>query len=106
MTISFWYSDPEWVPDDEIRRVFNDGHYLEMLANGELIAILLKDRPAKPSSGQPHGTRSQILTYKSKTGKLVALVHQYLRPDGTLGASGLPDPKRLLHNNRLLAVRS
>lgn len=27
----------------------------------------------------------------------VAVVHRYLRPDGTLGASGKPDPKRVLH---------
>jgi hypothetical protein len=25
------------------------------------------------------------------------MVHQYLRPDGTLGASGLPDPKLVVH---------
>jgi hypothetical protein len=24
------------------------------------------------------------------------LVHQFLRPDGTIGASGLPDPKMML----------
>jgi hypothetical protein len=26
----------------------------------------------------------------------VAVMHQYLRPDGTIGASGQPDPKRLV----------
>ena len=29
-------------------------------------------------------------------GQRLALVHQYLRPAGTLGATGLPDPKELL----------
>jgi hypothetical protein len=29
------------------------------------------------------------------------MVHQYLQPDGTLGASGQPDPKRLLHDGIL-----
>ena len=31
----------------------------------------------------------------------LARVHQYLRPDGTIGASGKPDPKRLLEGNIL-----
>jgi len=33
------------------------------------------------------------------------MVHQYLRPDGTIGSSGKPDPKRILVGNKLLAVR-
>jgi hypothetical protein len=28
-------------------------------------------------------------------GRMVAEVHRYLRPDGTIGASGVPDPKRI-----------
>lgn len=32
----------------------------------------------------------------------VALVHQYLRPDGSLGGSGKPDPKRLLLDDEIL----
>ncbi len=32
----------------------------------------------------------------------VALVHQYVRPDGTLGGSGLPDPKVLVVGNEVL----
>jgi hypothetical protein len=34
----------------------------------------------------------------------VALVHQYLRPDGTIGASGRPDPKALLEDGILYFV--
>jgi len=35
----------------------------------------------------------------------VARVHQYLRTDGTLGASGLPDPKAVLENGILYRIR-
>ena len=44
-----------------------------------------------------------MVAYYEKRRK-VAMVHQYLRPDGTLGASGLPDPKRLLVNDLLYIV--
>jgi hypothetical protein len=46
-------------------------------------------------------TRSQYLIYVDNNGKKVAGVHQYLRPDGKLGASGRPDPKELLINGVL-----
>ena len=36
---------------------------------------------------------------------MVAEVHQYVRPDGSLGGSGLPDPKRLYKDGILYAVR-
>jgi hypothetical protein len=34
----------------------------------------------------------------------VALVHEYRLPDGSIGASGLPDPKRLLLEDEILYV--
>jgi hypothetical protein len=42
---------------------------------------------------------SQIIEYFDAEGTRVALVDQYLRPDGTLGGSGRPDPKRVLVGN-------
>jgi hypothetical protein len=44
------------------------------------------------------------MAYDDASGVMVAVVHQYLRPDGSLGASGLPDPKRLLVNGILYIV--
>lgn len=49
-------------------------------------------------------TRSQILAYEDPPGKQIAVVHQYLRPDGTIGGSGRPDPKRLMVNGIVYAV--
>lgn len=39
-----------------------------------------------------------MISYRDANGNEIARVHQYLRPDGTLGASGKPDPKPLMVN--------
>ncbi len=46
--------------------------------------------------GQPVGTKSQMVVYLDSNDDQIALVHQYVRPDGTLGGSGRPDPKKVL----------
>lgn len=63
--------------------------------------------PPGPRMGQTAGTRSQRVSYwATLDGKLqrVARVHQYLKPDGTLGASGKPDPKSVFHEGTLYAL--
>jgi hypothetical protein len=45
--------------------------------------------------GFPFGTRSQFIIYRDGHHE-VARAHRYLLPDGQLGASGRPDPKRML----------
>ncbi len=97
----------EWVRPDIIREIFNREQYYQQTLDGRLIAIIKKDRhPESPPTGEPFCTRSQIVIYYDQANRWVALVHQYLRRDGTLGGSGKPDPKRLLHGNRILAVRT
>ena len=80
--------------------MFNTGKYYERLQAGELVALLQSDRhPSKPAAREPYCTRSQIVHYYEKNSRRltkVAIVHQYVRADGQLGASGLPDPKRLI----------
>jgi hypothetical protein len=39
-----------------------------------------------------------MVSYYDSRWRLVAKAHQYLRPDGTLGASCKPDPKKLVVN--------
>jgi hypothetical protein len=41
---------------------------------------------------------SQTVEYWDKFGNLIARIHQFRRPGGSLGASGRPDPKWLRHN--------
>jgi hypothetical protein len=42
-----------------------------------------------------------MVAYYDGQGDEIARVHQYLRPDGTLGAAGRPDPKRIFENGVL-----
>lgn len=82
-----------------MRKIFNT-HILKRINAGELTGRVLKDgHPSPPLANEPFCTRSQMISYCDSQGKRVALVHQYLRKDGTRGLSGKPDPKRLEHNN-------
>ncbi len=89
---------------EEVRRLFNDGGYYEKLQRGELFAVLESSRPASAEAGQPAGTTSEIHVYFDLEMLRVAVVHQYVLPDGSLGGSGRPDPKRLLLDNEILFV--
>src|SRR5262249_18857036 len=80
----------------ELRQKFRELDFLGRLQRGELTERLIKDRqPNPPPPGMPSGTRSQIIAYLD-AGRQVAIVHRYLLPNGQIGGSGLPDPKRLL----------
>jgi hypothetical protein len=88
----------------EMREKFNNGLYFEQTKSGQLTAVLMKDRhPSLPAANEPFCTRSQMVSYRNGPME-VARVHQYLRPDGTIGASGLPDPKELYENGILYRV--
>jgi hypothetical protein len=88
----------------ELRSIFNACQYEEKLRTGEIFEDLLANPHATPRrSGQPHCTHSQLIAYRERsTNKKLALVHQYLRPDGRIGGSGKPDPKWLLGDNEIL----
>lgn len=88
----------------ELREIFNT-NVLPRL-DKDLIEIVSSEGPPNPRYHQPPGTLSQRVEYWESTGnslRKVAIVHQYLLPDGTLGASGLPDPKRVLHDGVIFA---
>ena len=87
--------------------MFNDGGFLERARAGKFREeVKASNHPSPQKSKQPYCTTSEILTYyDANTGLKVAEVHQYVRPDGSLGGSGLPDPKRLYNDGILYAVR-
>ena len=90
------------VTAQEMCEIFNREQYWERLQRGEFRAVLLEDRiPASIEADEPKDTRSQMISYRDKDDNEMARVHQYLRPDGTIGASGKPDPKRLLFDGIL-----
>ena len=76
--------------------MFNDGNYWQRAKEGEFTMILLKDRhPSRIEADEPICTMSQLVSYRDRSDSEVARVHQYLRPNKTIGASGKPDPKRM-----------
>src|SRR5208337_1644625 len=88
-------------PPEELRTLFND-NYLERIKSGEIQEVVMRGAGRHPSlyaAQEPHCTESQQVSYiDPTTGQEVARAHRYLRPDGMLGASGLPDPKRVFLN--------
>ena len=101
-----------WVTHTEL--VTGPGHpfykRLSQLLDGEKFDEFCEQECAKfyaDSNGRPSltpGTYFRLLLvgyFEGTDGPRVALVHQYLRPDGTVGASGRPDPKAVLERGTL-----
>ena len=87
----------ELVRPKQFRKLFNGAGFTERLAKGELTAVLKRNgHPTSPKAPVPFCTRSQLVVYLEGE-KAVAMIHQYVLPDSTIGASGKPDPKWLTH---------
>lgn len=67
--------------------------------------VLWERHPARPKANEPFCTQSQIISYVAG-GLEIARAHRYIRPDGTLGASGKPDPKALFDGKTLFVLKS
>jgi len=92
----------KFVSEEEIRKIFNDNNCLYRIASGDFAKETIYDEHVKRNKPRiPKCSRSQIITYRDSEGQDVAKVHRYLKRDGTLGGSGKPDPKWLLHDNIL-----
>lgn len=99
--------DVEWVSKDIIRQIFNESQFVEKVQAGIFHARLKRNSHlSSPPPTEPYCTNSQIVMYYDENDAVVAIVHQYLRPNGTLGGSGKPDPKRLFIGGRIISVRS
>ena len=70
-----------------------------------LCLLILTVGGCSPKANEPFCTRSQTITYRDRDGRRIAIVHQYLRQDGTLGASGAPDPKKLWQDGVVYEAR-
>jgi hypothetical protein len=90
------------VSPTKLREMFNKGRFVERAAAGELTVRVVRSRhPAAPKANVPVCTQSQAITYVDQSGTELAMAHQYLLKNGTLGASGLPDPKRIFQDGVL-----
>lgn len=96
---------PITVSAEEIRDRFARGDYLNRAVAGEY-GCCLKDSGWSQSPDEPPGTRSVTVAYVNDAFHRVFLVHFYLRPDGTIGASGRPDPKWLLDSGTIYIPES
>lgn len=81
----------------ELRRLFNESEYPALIAQGRLVPQLLRNDHLKEphKRGEPLCTHGQAVHYCNIAGDWQVEIFQYLRPDGSLGASGRPDPKRV-----------
>jgi hypothetical protein len=93
---------PTWVPIGELRRIFNEGQYWQKAILGPLWQTIEEEgHPSPPLADEPFCTYSQIIAYRDENARQIARVHQYKRPDGSIGLSGQPDPQELLHEGVL-----
>lgn len=84
----------------EVRAIFN-AVVLPAVARGEVREHVRESSVPSPRSGQPPGTRSETVLYFSGS-EAIAQAHRFLLKDGTLGGSGLPDPKWVVHEGAIL----
>ena len=91
-----------------LRKLFNDDlKVLEGVREGRIREKPVESKhPSEPKAREPFCTQSQMISYIGPDGHEVARAHRYLRTDGTIGASGLPDPKRVKKDGVLYAEKS
>jgi hypothetical protein len=90
-----------------MQKRFNEGGYWERLRSGEYTSVVRENRhPSLTATNEPFCTQSQMVSYLDQNGNEIARVHQDLRTDGTIGASGKPDPKRLLEGDILYCLKT
>ena len=91
-----------------LRAAFAQGQIEVRISSGELAPIVAKshhlENPA--ARGEPHCTHSQYVNYFDARGQRIVGVHRYLRPDGSIGASGKEDPKLLVVDQEVLIADS
>jgi len=84
----------EEVDADTLRRLFSMGEFEERAKAGILTTRVRagSEHPAPSHLGAPPGTVSHMLQYFEPNGRIVAMAHEYVLPDGSVGASGKRDP--------------
>jgi hypothetical protein len=88
------------VSDQELRRLFNEAYLVRTLNGQYRVRDFGPQTPSRNEPAQedrapePKGTISGLVEIiDPDTNLRIAVAHRLLRPDGTLGASGYPDPK-------------
>ncbi|MCS7051642.1 MAG: hypothetical protein NZL87_08520, partial [Thermomicrobium sp.] len=80
------------VTPEVLRQLFHDSGLLDRYVRGELREETKRSRHVEDQQHPFYCTQSEVVRLFDGETK-VAVVHRYRRADGTLAASGLPDPK-------------
>jgi len=102
--------DPvEYVPPKALQDLFNAQDFTARATSGQIKIVIRKERhllfPVAEAKGMPRCTVGQFVEYLDDQGQWIAQAYQYVKPDGSLGASGKPDPKRIRQGGKIWALR-
>lgn len=93
-----------FVDEETMRRLFEGSGLHARILDNELLELVVESDPASPRSRQRPGTKSERVIYFD-SGEWVAECHRFVHPDGTLGGSGMLDPKALLIDDTQYVLR-
>lgn len=88
---------PRKVGKSELYQIFNDPEFRKEIVRRTAQRVEVSANPASPECRQAPGTMSHVYDWyeylpdQNRT-RLLATVHMFKKPDGTIGASGHPDP--------------
>src|SRR6056297_2659868 len=82
---------------EHMREIFRECRLIERRDRGEIRTVVNRDQPTDfvDHNGERCVRSQEISWLEEATGTEVARVHQYITDEGAVGASGLPDPKRI-----------
>lgn len=84
------------VTAEHIRKLYRDNGFHERILNREFEPNVVSWAWARPGLGFPAGSRTMMVELINReTRELEGSIHQYVAPDGTILASGEPDPETL-----------
>jgi len=89
---------------EELQDLFNR-YYLHQYERGDLTKVVTWRGRPDPANNQLPDTKSEIWELYNNRGDYIARVHAYVRADGTLSASGKPDPKELIIGQKRYVIR-
>jgi hypothetical protein len=90
--------------EEEMQQRFNRGKYWERMQAGEFTEVIVDFHPdtSNPEVIERHpGARSVTTRYIDKNGQMVAELHYYRMPDGSVIPNKRPDPKLLFEDGVL-----
>jgi hypothetical protein len=91
----------EYVDAETLRRIYNDSQLWERAQSGEFEERVLSEGQPGKASAEPRDAISRRVGYFDHTGRQIAVVHEYVRRGGKLGASHRPDPKSVRVGNTI-----